>query len=512
MPAGWSDDGATDQSFGWRTMINPYAVIYLAAYMGPAAVGFLALIIYTHLLSPAEYGLYVVGVSIAGIVSALFFTWVRLSVSRYQARSPDLDLRGEAAVAYGGTVAVIAALTPVAMLIIRPDIGFGFVAASLFLSLSSTAFEIGQEFKRARFNPVRFMTIAMIRSVAGLVLGYAAIRLGTGGLGLLVAVGLSYLTVNVLNLRSSFGKPRPVFKIENLAQFLRYGLPFTLGALAFSLHAALDRLGVAYLLGESGAGYYGLAADLTRQLVGVLAASVASAMFPIAFRSLAEKGAATTRERLSEGFEILLALIAPVVVWLALSADVVAGALLGREFRDSVVALLPLLAFGRMCGAINQYYLQASFQLAEKPLLQVVHDSLILVVNIALLFPLTLMFGLRGTAAAVLLAEALGIVIGIALSRRAFKLPFNFWGMARVFAATGVMAAATLALKVAPSDHALLQLFGVVLISGLAYVAAALIFDVAGSRSSIVAYLRSHPRDAQLLPLPHNLAQPHEQP
>jgi O-antigen/teichoic acid export membrane protein len=492
-------------------MINPYAVIYLAAYMVPAAVGFLALILYTHLLSPAEYGIYVIGVSIAGIVSALFFTWVRLSVSRYQARSPDLDLRGEAAVAYGGTVTLIACLTPIAMLVIRPEVGFGFVAASLFLSLSSTAFEVGQEFKRARFNPVHFMTIAVIRSVIGLALGYVAIRLGFGGLGLLAAVGLSYLTVNVLNLRRSAGKPLPPFKNENLTQFLRYGLPFTLGALAFALHAALDRLGVAYLLGESGAGYYGLAADLTRQLVAVLAASVASAMFPIAFRSLAEKGPTATRERLSEGFEILLALVAPVVVWLALSADVVAGTLLGREFRDSVVALLPLLAFGRMCGAINQYYLQASFQLAEKPLLQVAHDSLILILNMALLFPLTLTFGLRGTAAAVLLAEALGIVIGIALSRRAFGLPFNIWGTARVFAATGVMAATTLALKMAPGSQGLLQLFGAVLISGLAYAAAALLFDVAGSRSSITAFLRAQPPDARLLPLP-KLAQPHEQP
>jgi len=493
-------------------MINPYAVIYLAAYMVPAAVGFLALILYTHLLSPAEYGIYVVGVSIAGIVSALFFTWVRLSVSRYQARSPDLDLRGEAVVAYGGAVTVIACLTPAVMLIVRPEVGLGFVAASLFLSLSSTAFEIGQEFKRARFNPVRFMTIAMLRSMSGLALGYVAIRLGTGGLGLIVAVGLSYLTVNVLNFRTGIARPLPVLKLEHLAQFLRYGLPFTLGALAFALHAALDRLGVAYLLGESGAGYYGLAADLTRQLVAVLAASVASAMFPIAFRSFAEKGAAATRERLSEGLEILLALIAPVVVWLALSADLVAGTLLGREFRDSVVALLPLLAFGRMCGAINQYYLQASFQLAEKPLLQVAHDSLILILNMALLFPLTLTFGLRGTAAAVLLAEAIGLVVGIVLSRRAFRLPFNVWGTARVFAATSVMAAATLALKVAPADQGLLQLFGVVLISAMAYAAAALLFDVAGFRSSIVAFLRSQPRETQLLPLPHNLAQPHERP
>ena len=122
---------------------------------------------------------------------------------------------------------------PLVVLIIRPDVGVGFVAASLFLSLSSAAFEISQEFKRARFNPVRFMTIAMIRAVTGLTLGYIAIRLGTGGLGLIVAVVFSYLTVNVLNLRNGAAKTLPVFKIENLVQFLRYGLPFTLGAFAF---------------------------------------------------------------------------------------------------------------------------------------------------------------------------------------------------------------------------------------------------------------------------------------
>jgi O-antigen/teichoic acid export membrane protein len=493
-------------------MISPYALIYLAAYMVPAIVGFVALILYTHLLSPAEYGIYVVGVSIAGIVSALFFTWVRLSISRYQARSPELDLRAEAGLAYAGTVLVIGCLTPVAMLVVRPNIGLGFIAASLFLSLSSTAFDISQEFKRARFNPARFMTIAVTRSLSGLALGYVAIRLGGGGLGLLVAIALSYLIVNVLGFERNVSKPRAVLNVDNLAQFLRYGLPFTLGALAFALHAALDRLGVAYLLGETAAGYYGLAADLSRQLIAVLACSVASAMFPIAFRSFAENGAGATRERLKEGAEILLALIAPVVVWLAISADLVAGTLLGAEFRASVAALLPLLALGRMCGAINQYYLQVSFQLAEKPLLQVAHDSLILVLNMALLFPLTLAFGLRGTAAAVLIAEALGIVIGIALSRKAFRLPFAGWGIVRVFAATALMAAMTYATNVSSNDHGVLGLLGVVFISGIAYAGAALLFDVAAVRTSILAVLRSRMSAERALPLPRNLPPLHEQP
>jgi O-antigen/teichoic acid export membrane protein len=243
------------------------------------------------------------------------------------------------------------------------------------------------------------------------------------------------------------------------------------------------------LLGESGAGHYGLAADLTRQLVAVLAASVASAMFPIAFRSFAESGAVATRERLREGAELLLALIAPVTVWLAISANVVAGTLLGTEFQTSVAVLLPLLAIGRMCGAVNQYYLHVSFQLAEKPLFQVAHDSLILVLNLALLFPLTFAFGLPGTAAAVLIAEALGILIGIGLSRRAFRLPFIGWGMARVLASTAAMAAVTYAVKTVSGSHGFLALVGLAASGGLAYAAAAMLFDVAGVRTTVASFL-----------------------
>jgi hypothetical protein len=63
-----------------------------------------------------------------------------------------------------------------------------------------------------------------------------------------------------------------------------------------------------------------------------------------------------------------------------------------------------------------------------------------------------------------------------------------------------------------PTDHGLLQLVGFVLISGMAYAAAAFAFDVAGFRTSLVAFLRSQPGEANLLPLPRKYAQPNEQP
>lgn len=61
-------------------MLNRHFSVYLIAHLLPALIGFVAITLYTRLLSPAEYGLYIVGMSIAGIFFGIFFVWIRLSV------------------------------------------------------------------------------------------------------------------------------------------------------------------------------------------------------------------------------------------------------------------------------------------------------------------------------------------------------------------------------------------------------------------------------------------------
>ena len=72
-------------------MLNRHFSIYLVAYILPAAVGFFAVTAYTRLLTPAEYGVYVVGISLAGILGAIFFAWMIFlyawPLARKQARS-----------------------------------------------------------------------------------------------------------------------------------------------------------------------------------------------------------------------------------------------------------------------------------------------------------------------------------------------------------------------------------------------------------------------------------------
>lgn len=474
-------------------MLNRHFSIYLVAYILPAAVGFFAVTAYTRLLSPAEYGIYVVGISLAGILGAIFFAWIKLSVSRYQAMSAEVDFRGTAMVAFVLTAAVLCATTPL-LFLFRSDVSAELLLASMFVAIMANAVDVGQEFERAKLRPYRFAAISIVRSISTVGFGLLGIWLGWGGLGLLAAFGLGSLTGIILNLvgdRTRIAR----FQRSQFMQLARYGLPLTLAGLSVAVYSACDRLIVAYLLGKDAAGIFGVAADLPRQFMVMIASSVAAATVPLVFRSLSENNA-TTRERLTESLELLLVVVAPVGVWLALAADQVAGTLVGVDFRAGVSALLPTLVLARFFGIANQFYVQISFQLAERPFMLAAQSFLTLVVSVALMFALVAGYGLYGAALATLATEAIGFLVAVVLMHRAHPVPFDLNRLAGVAASAAAMAAAILIARAQAGGTGLVALIIVSLAGGLAYVATAWLLNLANIRPLSLRVLRTFNRKA----------------
>ncbi|WP_407120214.1 lipopolysaccharide biosynthesis protein [Bradyrhizobium sp. STM 3561] len=475
-------------------MLNRHFSIYLVAYILPAAVGFFAVTAYTRLVSPAEYGVYVVGISLAGILGAIFFAWIKLSVSRYQAMSAEVDFRGTAMVAFVLTVAVLCATTPL-VLLFRSDISVELLLASMFVAIMANAVDVGQEFERAKLRPYRFAAIAIVRSVSSVGFGLVGIWLGWGGLGLLAAFGLGSLAGIILNLagdRSRIAR----FQRSQFMQLARYGLPLTLAGLSVAVYSACDRLIVAYLLGKDAAGIFGVAADLPRQFMVMIASSVAAATVPLVFRSLSENSSETTRERLTESLELLLAVVAPVAIWLALAADQVAGTLVGIDFRAGVSALLPTLVLARLFGIANQFYVQISFQLAERPFMLAAQSFLTLVVSVILMFALIAPYGLYGAALATLATEAIGFLVAVVLMHRAHPVPFELNRLAGIALSAAVMAAAILVARSQTGGTGLVSLTIVSLAGGFAYAVAVWLLNVANVRTLSLRFLRTFNRKA----------------
>src|SRR5690554_2655979 len=64
-------------------MLLRHSVLYLLARGVPGIVNFLAVAIYTRVLSPDEYGRYALVLSAVGLFNIIFFQWLGFSLLRF---------------------------------------------------------------------------------------------------------------------------------------------------------------------------------------------------------------------------------------------------------------------------------------------------------------------------------------------------------------------------------------------------------------------------------------------
>jgi len=480
-------------------MLNRHVFIYLFGHGVPAFIGFVGLIIYAHIVTPAEYGIYVVGQGVAGVGSMAFFGWIRLAVSRYQAEDETVDLRAVVLLVYGVSSLLLLATSGLVMLVAGAQFDHVTASAIVMMALCLGIFEINQDLRRATFKPLAFTMVAVSRGLLTLVLGVAVIEAGWGGTGLLLAASFSLFVTGIAFSWPTWRRGLNLDELHLARRFVRYGVPLAVSGIVFAIYAALDRLAVAYLIGQEAAGRYGVASDLARQMIGVIAASVGAAISPIAFRTMTA-GKDATLDHLGKSLELLLALVAPVAIWLATCADVLAGAVLGPEYVATVALLLPMLALARLFGALTNFYVHISYQLAERPMLQLSNDALILVLYLLLMVPLTLAFGLEGAAAAALGSELLGFSFGLLLARRGFQLPFAPSRLSRVATALAILASSIYLTKSAIGGPDWVRLAAATIAGVVAYGIAVIAFDIGEIRPvlatrwvGLMAALRAEP-------------------
>ncbi len=462
---------------------------YSIASAVSAVIGLLSAIFFTRLLSPEEYGVYVIGLSTAGVVSAVLFTWVRVSALRFQSEGGAVDVRKTVLLAY--LISVLASPLAFVVVVLVSSIPPQRALAAVVFALALGLFEIGQELLKSRLQSAAFMAASITRACLAFLLCLLAASFGGGGLGQLAMVTLTYFITATVFAGIIWRRPLARFDIADLRQFARFGVPITISGFVFAIHAALDRMLVFHFLGDSAAGQYGASADLARQIILIPATSIASATIPLAVRAFANGGEHDTRQHLELSFEILLAIVLPAVVGFALTSNFVAGIILGSEFRETAGQILPILVFAWLFQAITQSYVHVSFHLAKRPFLITLQGMGMLAINLATMPALTLRFGLRGAAIALVLTELLGMGLGWALARRAFPMPFNVWHVTRICLATALMGLAIVGLRLVLSNG-WMSFVAIVLGGGATYVAAAVTLDIAGSRQSLGAWRASH--------------------
>ena len=469
-------------------MILKQSATYMAASLVAALTGVASVAIFTRMLAPAEYGVYAIAMAKAATAAALLFTWLRLSILRFQSEGGDVDLRRTALFGYAAS----ALLVPIAI-VLMPSASVTSVAvmaATIVYTQMYALFDIGQETLRARQFVPAYVQTAILRSCLALLLGAVAVALFGGGIAIILSATLAYLVTALFQMRSAWAKPLATFDKAMLRRMFTYGAPLTVAGLATTVHMVFDRLALGYFQDSAAAGQFAAIADFTRQCVALPVAGIFSAIVPAIMQTFARGDALATRRQLSESGELLIAGVLPAAVGLMIVTPHLAVLVFGIEFRAAAELVMPILAIAWTAHLMAQQYVHLSFQMAEKPHLLIMHSVALVLFSFCFIGAGAKYYGLLGTAYGLVASEFFGFLLAVYLTRFGHPLPAFLSGVARVIAATAVMAAITLGVRaLIPWQPGIGPLLLLSAVGAASYSAAAIALNVAGLRASVARVL-----------------------
>jgi O-antigen/teichoic acid export membrane protein len=424
-------------------MLIGQASINLTANILSALLGLLSVFIFTRLFSPHDYGVYLLGVGFASVISVFLVGWFRNLILSEHARNDGADVRGlvisgymicclSAPIAYG--LGRLAGLDPAAAL------------AAVVLSVAIGLFELTQDLVRARLMALSVMKATLVRALAVLGLGAAIALVSPTGVLLLFSSALAYLLAVLVQSRTAWRGTTLKFDGKGLASMAKAGLPLTVSLTLLAISSVTDRFMIANLVGAADAGKYVASLDLVRQTLMMPAMSAAAAFFPLAVQIHAGQGDAAARSHLAECAELLFSITLPACLGFAVISAHVANVILGADFRELAAQVMPIIAVAVVFQILTQQYLHASFLLSGRNSFYLINTASIIAANIILSYVLVGQYGAVGAAWARLGADIIGFACALVLSRFAFPVPLPLGRLALIMIAGLAMALTVTAL------------------------------------------------------------------
>jgi len=430
-----------DGSDGLMHTLLRHSAIYLIARGVPGAINFLAIAIYTRLLSPQEYGQYVLVIAAVGFTSVLCFQWINLSLLRFVPSSEfaTSDLLSTVKATYWAIVGFTALVGTTGILVFVPQEQRWLVLIALPLLWLQAWFEMNLELARAKLQPARYGIAAGLRAVSAITLGTALIAWQLGAFAPLLGLATGYLLGGMTLQTLGWKACRVRLITPVLRQLLRYGLPLAATLALSYVISSSDRFLIAYYLGEQAAGIYAASYDMVSQFLIMLMMIINLAAYPLVVAALEQSGAEAARIQLVRNLWLLLAAGVPATLGMALFAPQIASVVLGKSFREAGLTVIPWIAAATLLAGVRSYYFDLAFQLGKQTTGQLWVVGSSAVVNFVFNVVLIPRAGILGAAWATIAAYAVALLLSVLLGRRVFTVPMSWKGAGHVLLAAAAM-------------------------------------------------------------------------
>jgi O-antigen/teichoic acid export membrane protein len=465
---------------------------YLPMYVAQALVGFGAVIVFTRILSPADYGRYMMAIAAAALIGTLVFTWLDAAIARYHARAKARGLvPGHLFTAFQTYAALsLLAITGVAVLVatlpvsseIKTLIGFCSVYA-----ITRAGVTLCLEVRRAAAQAVRFAMLETLSTLLGFSLAIALVLLTDLGpaapfLGMALA-GAAVLLIDAPVLLSQSQRDRG-HKTRQLA-FFAFGAPVAVSLIFEGLITTGDRFIIAALMNEAATGAYAASYAIADRSISIVFLWLGSAIAPLLVIALESEGRVAAQDTARKSAALMGLIGFPAATGLALIAEPAAQLLIGAELQSDAAQIIPFIALSGLMNGVMTFYFHEAFTLGRQPRTMAFVMAGSAILNLTLNIILIPVFGLIGAALATVIAYGVALTICVVVGRQVFPLPIPAMDWTKAALACTIMAVSIITLP--ELQTALIRLPLEIIVGAGAYGITALALNIANCRATLTS-------------------------
>lgn len=459
---------------------------YLPANIVQGLAGFLAIMLFTRLLSSEDFGRYAIAFSVFSLIHVGVFTWIEAAMARFWAAEfrNGQTLADHFASLYRAAFALTAVFVPVTAVAVwlwPMDPAFkAAVAAGLMGAPARCLMKLAQERYRAAGEVRRAATLDIAFSAGGLIIGVGFALMGAGAASPLLGLGLAPLLTLpfVLPGELRFAKNGKVDRAR-LRTYALYGYPIAASLALTLVLSSTDRLLLALFMDEAAVGAYHAAYSIANRTLDVLFIWLGAAGGPALVMALEQGGRERLKGAAREQASTFVLIALPAAVGLALVARPMSEFMIGEDLRAAASGVTPWIALGSLLAGCTTYYFHQAFTLGRRTELLLVVMAVPAIANVLLNLALIPAFGVTGAAMATAASFGIGLLASMALGRRAMPLPVPWETLIRAGVACFAMSAVVVNL---PAIGGVAELMLKASTGGLTYAAVALTLNVAGVR------------------------------
>lgn len=344
----------------------------MAPFILNSILNFVVSLLVAKFLGPAEYGRYVLALSVGIVIQTLFFDWLRLAATRFYSQRDRMErpqIRATMDAAFG-VLAVFAGIAAFSVWAFRFDLVLthDLAALAIGVGVSNGLFDFASALVRARFHDRAYAALVIAKNVLAfaLTVGGALIfqSANIALIGLMTSVAGSLIAAR-RELIDSDARLRTAERALAV-RFLAYGLPIVFANFLYQTVPLTNRVLASQINGFAEVGKISLAFEIGIRIVGAIGSALDVILFQIAVRTEKTEGEHAARAQIARNMGVVIAIVMPSVVgcWLVLPSF--ETLFVPESFRGAFAHYFTLLTPALLAFALINYGVNTAFQISHK--------------------------------------------------------------------------------------------------------------------------------------------------